>query len=67
VAGDVGEFIEPRDALVVIEGLEGGCAANAGAEEGFDEGGELGAGFVTFGVDEQLEEAAGLGHNDEFL
>lgn len=65
-ADDVGDFIEPGEALLGGERGEGGGAAGAAAEEGGDGRTEV-IGDFGFGVGEdELEEATGLGHEDEF-
>ena len=66
-AFDMGVFIEPGDALHGGEFRERRGAAQARAQEHFDSGHEIRVRLLARVVQDELEQAARLGHDDEFL
>ena len=66
-AFDMGVFVEPGDALHGGEFREWRGAAEARAQQHFDSGDEIGVRLFALVVQDELEQAARLGHDDEFL
>lgn len=64
---DMSYLVQPCDALNLRKLHERRCAAKPSAEQGVNGRRQLGACFFSVAVEDELQEAARLGHQDEFL